>query len=111
MRMVVDFPAPFGPRKPVTLPVCTLKLTPSTAVFEPYLLVRPWASIMTFLPPPSASLVEPTCRTYAGASSRGTSSWTISVADRVVQKEECLRRPDDTMRPEDDGSRSGAKTP
>ena len=32
MRMVVDLPAPFGPRKPVTCPAWTVKLTPSTAV-------------------------------------------------------------------------------
>ncbi len=35
MRMVVDLPAPFGPRKPVTLPGCTEKLRLYTAVFEP----------------------------------------------------------------------------
>jgi hypothetical protein len=29
--MVVDFPAPFGPRKPVTLPGSTTKLRSSTA--------------------------------------------------------------------------------
>ncbi|GAA3797104.1 hypothetical protein GCM10022273_04620 [Cellulomonas soli] len=39
-------PAPFGPRNPVTLPGCTVKLMPSTAVLAPYLLVRPWASII-----------------------------------------------------------------
>jgi hypothetical protein len=30
-RMVVDFPAPFGPRNPVTVPGCTTKLRFSTA--------------------------------------------------------------------------------
>jgi hypothetical protein len=35
MRIVVDFPAPFGPRKPVTWPALTVKLTPATAVFAP----------------------------------------------------------------------------
>ena len=29
--MVVDLPAPFGPRNPSTSPRCTVKLTPSTA--------------------------------------------------------------------------------
>ena len=33
--MVVDFPAPFGPRKPRTSPRWTLKDTPSTAVKSP----------------------------------------------------------------------------
>ena len=35
IRIVVDFPAPFGPRKPVTTPGLTVKLSPSTAVFPP----------------------------------------------------------------------------
>ena len=35
MRMVVDFPAPFGPRNPVTLPGWTVKPTPSTARLVP----------------------------------------------------------------------------
>jgi hypothetical protein len=35
MRIVVDLPAPFGPRNPVTMPGWTVKLTPSTAVFAP----------------------------------------------------------------------------
>src|SRR5664279_881315 len=29
-RIVVDFPAPFGPRKPVTFPGCTVNVTSST---------------------------------------------------------------------------------
>src|SRR3954449_5535178 len=36
---VVDFPAPFGPRKPVTLPASAVKLTSSTASVVPYFLV------------------------------------------------------------------------
>lgn len=35
MRMVVDLPAPFGPRKPVTLPGCTTNETSSTASLGP----------------------------------------------------------------------------
>jgi hypothetical protein len=31
MRIVVDLPAPFGPRKPVTVPGRTSKVRPSTA--------------------------------------------------------------------------------
>src|SRR6266699_7326961 len=34
-RIVVDLPAPFGPRKPVTTPGCTTKSKPSTASFSP----------------------------------------------------------------------------
>ena len=35
-RMVVDLPAPLGPRKPVTRPVAAVKDTWSTAVKGPY---------------------------------------------------------------------------
>ena len=35
MRIVVDLPAPFGPRNPVTCPGRTVKLMSSTAVFAP----------------------------------------------------------------------------
>ena len=38
MRIEVDLPAPFGPRKPVTRPAGATKLTSSTTVAEPYLL-------------------------------------------------------------------------
>ena len=35
IRMVVDFPAPFGPRKPKNEPRGTSRSTPSTAAFAP----------------------------------------------------------------------------
>ena len=35
MRIVVDLPAPFGPRKPVTMPGLTVKLMWSTATVSP----------------------------------------------------------------------------
>lgn len=35
MRMVVDLPAPLGPRKPVTMPGRTEKVSESTAVLSP----------------------------------------------------------------------------
>lgn len=35
IRIVVDFPAPFGPRNPVTTPGRTVKSTPSTAALPP----------------------------------------------------------------------------
>src|SRR6476620_8865498 len=38
-RMVVDLPAPFGPRNPVTRPGRAVKVTSSTARVFPYLLV------------------------------------------------------------------------
>src|SRR5580765_1040858 len=41
MRMVVDLPAPLGPRKPKKLPRGTSRSTPSTAGLKPYDLRRP----------------------------------------------------------------------
>jgi hypothetical protein len=43
--MVVDLPAPFGPRKPVILPGSTAKERSSTASVEPNRLVRLSTSI------------------------------------------------------------------
>src|SRR5512147_419917 len=40
MRMVVDLPAPFGPRKPSTSPRSTVKEMPSTARLAPKLFTR-----------------------------------------------------------------------
>src|SRR5690242_2114557 len=45
-RIVVDLPAPLGPRKPVTVPGWQVKLTSSTAVNEPYFRVSPSTLIM-----------------------------------------------------------------
>ena len=42
--MVVVLPAPFGPRKPVTRPGRTVKLSPSTAVTGPNRL-RSWLDL------------------------------------------------------------------
>ncbi len=38
--MVVDLPAPFGPRKPSISPSFTVKVRLSTAFFAPYCFVR-----------------------------------------------------------------------
>ena len=35
IRIVVDLPAPFGPRKPVTMPGRTVNVSASTAVLSP----------------------------------------------------------------------------
>src|SRR5712671_2797011 len=51
MRMVVVLPAPFGPRKPWISPLDTSRLTPSTAVNDPYFFTRPSTRIMDLLPP------------------------------------------------------------
>src|SRR5258708_707483 len=44
--IVVDFPAPFGPRKPKNCPGATRRLTPSTAVKSPKRRVRPWVQMV-----------------------------------------------------------------
>src|SRR5437867_6515094 len=49
-RIVVVFPAPFGPRKPRTSPLRTSKLTSDTASVGPYRFVKPSTSIMSFYP-------------------------------------------------------------
>jgi hypothetical protein len=46
MRIVVVLPAPFGPRKPVTVPGSRAKETSSTTVLSAYRLVRPVTVIM-----------------------------------------------------------------
>jgi hypothetical protein len=40
IRIEVDLPAPFGPRKPVTRPGRAVKVTSSTTVRPPYFLER-----------------------------------------------------------------------
>src|ERR1700751_2389542 len=52
--MVVDLPAPFGPRKPKVSPVDTPKSMPRTASISPYLLVSALTEIagVTLASPP-----------------------------------------------------------
>ena len=51
--IVVDLPAPFGPRKPTSAPAATSKLTPRTAWTGPKDLLSPTASIIdAWLMPP-----------------------------------------------------------
>src|SRR5258705_3454216 len=57
IRIVVDLPAPLGPRKPVTMPGWTTKSRPSTASLSPYRLLRVSTSIMDC--PPSVTPVTP----------------------------------------------------
>src|SRR5215831_14062854 len=57
--MVVDFPAPFGPRNPVTWPGGTRKDRSSTATVPPYRLDRPVASIIVGLQCSSSAAHQP----------------------------------------------------
>src|SRR3954447_12723481 len=66
MRSVVDFPAPLGPRKPVTAPVGTVKVKASTTTFDPYRLVR-FSTWIT-----SSSLVERAAGHIGPGTGRGT---------------------------------------
>src|ERR1700722_8161732 len=59
IRSVVDFPDPFGPRNPVTVPGRTVNESRSTANAGPYLLVRSCTSIIDPCPPPGTRCVCP----------------------------------------------------
>src|ERR1700683_951505 len=53
--MVVDFPAPFGPRKPKVSPAATSKSMPATGSISPYFLVSSLteiAGVTLACPPP-----------------------------------------------------------
>ena len=54
IRIVVDFPAPLGPRNPVTRPGSAVNETSSTATNPPYLIVSDSTLIMDL--PPSECL-------------------------------------------------------
>jgi hypothetical protein len=58
MRMVVDLPDPFGPRKPVTELGWTSKVSLSTAVVEPYRFVSARAVIIKIHGRESACLAK-----------------------------------------------------
>ncbi|MET8572296.1 hypothetical protein [Streptomyces sp. NPDC004783] len=47
--MVVDFPAPFGPTKPVTRPGRTVNVIPFRASCGPKRLRKPMTSIVAFV--------------------------------------------------------------
>ena len=49
MRIVVVFPAPFGPTKPKTAPSSTVRASSSTAVNLPYCLVSPRVSMIVIM--------------------------------------------------------------
>src|SRR5262245_7268293 len=67
MRMVVVFPAPFGPRQPWISPGATSRLTPSTAVKSPYFLTRPAMRIIARpSPPPRLRPAARAARVVAG---------------------------------------------
>src|SRR5690606_27472358 len=87
IRIVVDLPAPFGPRKPVTRPGATLKLMLSTATFSPYRLVRFCASIMGVLSVGALAALN-TFNGRAGSMRRAPPARPISRADCLIRSGE-----------------------
>src|SRR3954452_19481232 len=75
-RIVVDLPAPFGPRKPVTMPGCTVKERSSTASLSPYRFVRPRASIIAA--PVCEGGRPPADNARASAGCLRPSGWSVS---------------------------------
>jgi hypothetical protein len=71
-RMVVDFPAPFGPRNPVMRPGASSKDRSLTAVTVPYRLVSAWtAMVLMAVPPEVVTVVRWMLPTLGGAAARG----------------------------------------
>src|ERR1700751_2794091 len=70
-RMVVDFPAPFGPRNPVMRPGASSKDRSLTAVTVRYRLVSAsTAMVLMAVPPEVVTVVRWTCLTLGGADPR-----------------------------------------
>src|SRR6266581_5696937 len=72
-RMVVDFPAPFGPRNPVMRPGASSKDRSLTAVTVPYRLVSAWTAMVLMAVPPEGvvHVVRWMLSTLGGAAARG----------------------------------------
>src|SRR5258708_7386158 len=69
-RMVVDFPAPFGPRNPVMRPGASRKVRSSTAVTVRYRLVSASTAMVVMTVPPKG-VVRWTPLTLGSAAARG----------------------------------------
>src|SRR5580700_3308210 len=88
-RIVVVLPAPFGPRKPVTLPGSMPNVSPSTAVLSPYRFVRPRTSIIKVI----LSLVS---HAYSGRPPRPPAS-----APMMIREYSCRGTPAGVLLPGD----------
>src|SRR5579875_194856 len=94
IRMVVDLPAPLGPRKPSTSPRPTAKLTSSTATIGPKCFERDWTSIILAQPSVQFVLVRPAMSEHASLTgmqipSRRSPSWADigEAADKIKTKD------------------------
>src|SRR5690349_3844442 len=76
--MVVDLPAPFGPRNPVTVPGLTVNVSSSTATLPPYLFVSFRASIIICAP--RIGWLAPTLPTRDAAVSGAGSRTTLRIS-------------------------------
>src|SRR5216684_6876181 len=72
-RMVVDFPAPFGPRNPVMRPGASSKVRSLTAVTVPYRMVSASTAMVLMAVPPEVvvNVVRLTLSTLGGAAAHG----------------------------------------
>lgn len=82
---MLDLPAPFGPRNPVTRPAAALKVTESTATFAPYRFVTSRISIMPVLASAGKS------SSYGAASRRGCVSSESRPSAGIVQQPRLVR--------------------
>src|SRR5689334_13512535 len=78
-RIVVVLPAPFGPRKPVTLPGSTPNVRSSTATLSPYRFVSPRTSIMETGP------LQNLRHSKGKKASQPSSSWPLAAGRRVAR--------------------------
>src|SRR5690606_12600882 len=81
MRMVVVFPAPFGPSRPNTSPPETERSMPSTAARSPYLLVSLLASMRGVI----SSMTSPPSEASEHDSERGKSAHDDRHSDEAPQ--------------------------
>ena len=91
MRMVVDLPAPFAPRKPKISPSLTVSDTRSTAVKAPKRLVSSRIS--------TAAVIVPTARSRPAAARRSTASASVRARAALSWASSASRSSEEGMTP------------
>src|SRR5690606_31700998 len=79
-RIVVDLPAPLGPRNPVTRPGRTRKVRWSTARRVPYSLVRSWTPMLVMAAAWRPARVRGLPRTWRSSPPRGGAVPSVGLA-------------------------------
>src|SRR2546430_10743243 len=93
-RMVVDFPAPFGPRNPVMRPGASSKDRSLTAVTVPYRLASAsTAMVLMAVPPEEVVMVDAFDVTERGRARRRPRGRTIAYCCGVPDTPRDVRRP------------------